>query len=291
MSDKPKVAWIKTPNSLIVNYGGETHNVLKTDSGYEKILQAIKENKLEEIPGLVSLAKRVEKSSKGIFKVQNNQVVVNNVVVPPLLGERILDHEREGLPFEPLVKFAENLNLNPSYRSVQQLFKFLELNKHPVTDDGCFIAYKKVREDFKDVHSGTFDNSVGNVVEMPRNNVNEDPNQTCSYGLHVANWDYARNFSNGLMIQVKVNPADVVAVPVDYNSAKMRVCKYVVMAVVENPSDALYIDTSISDDLESSETEENEDENSDSSCNSCGDPCSACEDEFDEKEDDEDENW
>jgi hypothetical protein len=68
---------------------------------------------------------------------------------------------------------------------------------------------------------------------MPRNQVNEDPNQTCSYGLHVANFDYASGFGSGHMLEVEVHPADVVAIPVDYNQAKMRVCKYKVIGVVE----------------------------------------------------------
>src|SRR6185312_12388473 len=104
------------------------------------------------------------------------------------LADRILAHEAEGLPIEPLCAFAENLMLNPSNRSVRQLFAFLEANKHPLTDDGCFVAYRAVRPDFRDKHSGTFDNSPGAVCELPRNAVDEDPDRTCSHGLHVAGW-------------------------------------------------------------------------------------------------------
>lgn len=131
------------------------------------------------------------------------------------------------MPFEPLVKFAENLLANPSERSVQELFNFLSVNDHPITNKGTFVAYKKVRSSFLDIHSGTMDNSVGKVVSMPRESVNPDCNVTCSYGLHVANWDYAKNHFGShedIMLEVEVNPRDVVSVPVDYNSAKMRVC-------------------------------------------------------------------
>lgn len=242
-----KVAWLSTGTSLVVNYNGETHTILKEDSGYEKVLLAIKENRLDEIPDLISLAKRVETYSNGFFKVENNKVLVDEEEVPELLGNRIVEFERGGLPFEPLVKFARNLNKNPSYRSVQQLYRFLEANKHPITDEGNFIAYKKVRPDFKDIYSGTFDNSPGNVVEMPRNQVNEDPEQSCSSGLHVATFEYACNSygsSSDTILEVEVNPADVCAVPFDYSNQKMRVSKYKVLGVVANPRIETYVDTS-----------------------------------------------
>jgi hypothetical protein len=63
---------------------------------------------------------------------------------------------------------------------------------------------------------------------MPREEVDEDPNRTCSTGLHVACFDYAKDFGERL-IEVKVNPRDVVAVPVDYNGTKLRCCQFEVI--------------------------------------------------------------
>jgi len=39
------------------------------------------------------------------------------------------------------------------------------------------------------------------------------------------------------MLEVKIDPADVVAIPTDYNNAKMRICKYEVLGVVTTPFD------------------------------------------------------
>ena len=232
-----RVSWLITDQNITVNYAGQTHIVSRTDALADRLIKAVKEENLDEIPNLVSAAKRIEQFGKGNFVVDNGQIFVMGVLAPKVLGDKIVRFSNEGLPYEPLVKFAKNLQKNPSFRAVNELFEFLEKNDHPITENGCFIAYKKVRGDFMDQHTGTMDNSVGNVVEMPRNQVNEDPTQTCSYGLHVANWDYACNvYSAGVdakMLEVEVNPADVVAVPVDYNQAKMRVCKYVVLGVVD----------------------------------------------------------
>lgn len=246
-----KVNWLITDHNITVNYEGQTHIVPRADALADKLIKAIKEEKLDEIPSLVSVSKRVKNFSNGDFVVKDGQIFVNGVLAPPVLGTKIVKFANEGLPFKPLVKFADNLQKNPSFRAVNELFSFLEKNDHPLTSDGNFIAYKRVRGNFKDIHSNTFDNSVGVTVEMARNQVNEDSTQTCSNGLHVANWYYANSQfassdpSTDVMLEVEVNPADVVSVPVDYNNAKIRVCKYKVLAIVdkEHSSDLSFRNT------------------------------------------------
>ncbi len=121
------------------------------------------------------------------------------------------------------------------------LYRFLEHNGHPLTEDGCFIAYRGVTDDFRDCRTRSIDNSVGSVVEMPREQVDDNPNNTCSYGLHVACFNYAEGFGPKL-IEVKVNPKDVVCVPEDYEGTKMRVCRYEVVNESDNrpKNDTLY---------------------------------------------------
>lgn len=231
-----KVNWLITDNNITVNYEGQTHIVSRTDALADHLIKAVKEQRLNEIPNLISAAKRIESYSKGNFVVKDGDIFVNGVKAPSALGNKIVKFSNEGLPFSPLVKFAEKLQKNPSFRAVNELFQFLEKNDHPVTEDGNFIAYKKVRPDFKDIHSGTFDNSPGVTVEMSRNEVNENPNETCSNGLHIANWDYAAHHfgsPSDTMLEVEIDPSDVVSVPVDYDRAKMRVCKYKVLGVVD----------------------------------------------------------
>lgn len=234
MSSKLR-AYAITDNNVTVNLAnGQTHIIARTDALADKLIKALREGRSDEIADLVSASKRVEKYGKGNFKVVDGVILINGQAVPDVLSRKILRFQADGLPYQPLVKFAENLQKNPSYRSVNELFQFLEKNDHPITENGNFIAYKKVRVDFKDVHTGTFDNSPGVTVEMNRNQVNEDSSQTCSSGLHVANFDYATNFYNGgLMLECEVNPADVVSIPADYNQSKMRVCRYKVLGTVD----------------------------------------------------------
>jgi hypothetical protein len=263
---KNKVASHITDRSVVVNYDNQTHIVLRTDPLADRLIDALRNDKLDLIPELVSASKRVEKFSQGTFVVKDGEILVNGAVVSPYLGSKIVKFSNDGLPYQPLVKFAANLQSNPSYRAVNELYQFLEKNDHPLTSEGNFIAYKRVRKDFKDIHSGTFDNSVGTEPSMPRNQVNEDCTQTCSDGLHVANWNYAHTrFASSdpatdVMLEVEVNPADVVSIPVDYNQSKMRVCRYKVLGVVdkEHSSDLQLrstVDSTVSDEPTTEDSE------------------------------------
>lgn len=229
-----RVSFVKTDHSVTVNVNGNTFTALKDTPEFNDVVKCLKERNYGELPNVISKALAINKYSDGTFAVKDGRLWIKDKMIPTALAAKILEFKGANLPYEPLVKFAENLLDNPSERSVEQLFSFLEKNRHPITSDGHFIAYKSIREDWKDTHSGTFDNSPGTRVAMPRDEVDDNPEQTCSRGLHVANWEYPnRHFTGARLIEVKVNPRDVVAVPVDYNGAKMRVSEYVVMSQVK----------------------------------------------------------
>lgn len=132
--------------------------------------------------------------------------------------------------------------LNPSHRAVQELYSFLETGSMALTEDGYFLTYKKIRENWTDIHSGTFDNSIGAKPYMPRNMVDENSEKTCSNGLHVCSYDYLSHFGgcdSNRVVLCKVNPKDVVAIPKDYSNTKMRVCEYEVLQEVGKTHDIL----------------------------------------------------
>jgi len=240
-----KINYILTAKTVIVNFENNTHTVDKGTVEYEQIVKCLKDKKIDDIPNIINTSARLNKYSNGKFSVESGVIVMDGEMLPSQLSDRILSFEKDELPYEPLVNFWNNLKNNPSYRARHQLFNFLEHNGHPITDDGCFIAYKGVTANFKDCHTNTFDNSVGSVVSMPREKVDDDPANTCSAGLHVASYDYAHNYyggaAAGLTVEVKVNPADVVAVPADYNGEKMRVCRYEVIGISKGERKEQYV--------------------------------------------------
>ena len=130
---------------------------------------------------------------------------------------------------QSLINFLEKLMENPSYRAVNSLYDFMQHNDIEINGEGNFYAWKRVRDNYTDCRTGTFDNSVGAEPSMPRNMVNEDPEQTCSRGLHVAAKHYLSSFYGTVTIKCEVNPKDVCCVPHDYANAKMRTCRYKVI--------------------------------------------------------------
>lgn len=174
----------------------------------------------------------VEKESKGKAVVSNGNVYFNGKVVHNTISNRILDFMREGLPFAHLLRFMENVALNPSFNSQNELFDFLENKGLPITEDGCFLAYKAIRQDWLDKYSGTISNAIGTVVEVSRGSVDDNRGNECSKGLHCGALDYVYSYGGGddRIVIVKVNPADAVSVPKDHAFQKLRTCRYEVVS-------------------------------------------------------------
>lgn len=237
MSTEKKIDWIYSGNSIALNYDGKSVVVTGADK-VDPVLQLLKEGKFDEIYEKYFAPPKVYVKQYGDRVEQKDGFVyVDGKPVSGLLNTRLNQYIEKGLPVKALVAFWRRIQNNPSNQAILRLFECLDHNHHPIAEDGRFLAWKRVRSDFKDIHSGKFDNSVGTVVEIPRNQVDEDMDRTCSYGLHVASYDYAHHQyagSQGFLLEVLVDPADVVAIPRDYNNQKMRVCKYEVVRTCED---------------------------------------------------------
>lgn len=271
------------PNSIIVSYNGKHFNLHRSDARFDPVLAAIKSDKLDEIPSLLDVAKAYNKSG---LQLKDGLLWLDGEALTDVLSERIIKFQSEKIPFDPLIKFARKLRKNPSMNSREQLYKFLEHNGHPITSEGNFIAYRGVRDDLKDSYTGKFDNSPGSVCEMDRREVDDNPNNTCSRGLHVACYDYAKGFASRL-VEVEVDPQDVVCVPTDYNGTKMRTCKFKVVNLCSKLNESTLVSSSYepsNDEFSGVEAIENE-------CNSeCEGPC---EDDWEipSNQDESDEDW
>lgn len=188
--------------------------------------------------------------------IRDGQVFVDHDMVDGSIAKQIgrFVNERVG-DWKPLVKFLENIMANPNGHSRTQLYDWLQRHDFSISEDGCFYAYKGLRSDATSVNAGPgivngehvnghLDNSVGNVVEIPRSDVQHDPSVGCSTGLHAGTYSYASTFGRGITVRVKVNPRDVVSVPTDCDSQKIRCCRYTVVEIVHSESNpALYRET------------------------------------------------
>ena len=66
--------------------------------------------------------------------------------------------------------------------------------------------------------------------------VEDDPTKACSQGLHIASKEYARDYGN--VVEVSVDPADIVIVVIWYANKKCRCCRYEVLTGKEKPAGA-----------------------------------------------------
>jgi hypothetical protein len=216
-------------SNIVVVIGNKSHTVSKTHISYQKVLDAIKANDWDTVKDVIEPKKVVLNYGQGNVSVQGEALFWKGEELHSTLAMRMIRMLQEGFPVEPMVAFMENLMQNPSKRAVTELYGFLEKNQLPITPDGHFLAYKKVKGDFTDCHTGKMDNSVGRVVEMERNKVDDDKNVTCSTGLHFCGMSYLSHFGGERTVIVKINPRDVVSIPTDYNEAKGRACRYEVI--------------------------------------------------------------
>ncbi|WNL50697.1 rIIB lysis inhibitor [Ruegeria phage RpAliso] len=224
--------------TISIFFGGKMHTIPKTDRAFEQLYEHLKEaaHDYALVETLIDKPAIIERLAFGNVKVVGSKVLYKDTPIHTTLAEKLLSMVDAGFDASNWARFLDRVMENPSERSRSCLYDFIATWNAPITEDGHFIAFKKVRHDYLDLHSGTMDNSPGQIVEMPRDRVNADPDVKCTYGLHVAATSYLGSFGWGggnRVIAVKVDPADVVAVPRDYNFAKMRVCRYLVIGDAE----------------------------------------------------------
>ena len=265
--------------SLNVFFQGKSHTIYATDAKFETAVEEYKNQNWDALHNILNPAQVFLNlyAKYEQIEVKDGNVYVSGEPISNLVASRILDFLAEGVDCVPMFKFITKLNLNPSSRAVNELYTFMEHKFLPVTDNGNFLAYKALRSDFTDVHSGKFDNNVGNVLEMPRNKVDDNKEAGCSYGFHAGTLEYARGFRpcNGKLVVVEINPADVVSIPTDCECQKLRTCKYMVHSEYEVPLEDLTYESRYSTDDDEDVDREWDDDSDDEGCCKCSE-CDYC---------------
>jgi hypothetical protein len=256
------VPFMFVDGNLTVVLNNKSYQVLPDHINYKMILEALPTATSDELLEIVDVEKAVAAFSDGLVEIKNGQVTYEGEVVHGSISKRILEFMSKGLPFQPLVTFLNNLMENPSMQSQKELYDFLEHEHLPITEDGHFLAYKAVRNDFMDKYRGVFDNHVGNVCEMTRSKVDDDRARGCSNGLHAGALNYVAGYgcleSGDKIVIVKINPRDVVSVPSDCNYEKLRTCRYEVVGEYQGELLKPLYSASLDDGVDYEDDEEDE---------------------------------
>ena len=226
-----------TDSSVTVIWEGEPHTYQKGTPNFAALRKALLEENWDAIPKCLTVASSIEVWAKGNFTVSGEQVSYKGEALPQALNARVLSMASAGEDPTRLFRFWELLQKNPSHRSVDSLYPFMEHVGIPLDEDGWIVAYKAVRTDFTDKHSGTVDNHPGAHVTYDRNKVSDDPRCPCHEGLHVGALSYAQSFGGDecILLICRVDPQHVVCVPYDESWRKMRVCEYHVVGIYTRP--------------------------------------------------------
>lgn len=234
---------IITPKSIIAFVKGKNYTIPAGSLKHKEVIAALR--KQDEKLFVAAVTKQeVEVLSQAAgqkFVVKDGVVSLDGIEIIGALQQKLSRLIAEGLPIDYFVKFVRNLRQNTSRTAVAELYDFLGYAELPITEDGCFLAYKGVRSDYwsstagktklkqgKVDSFGRIFNGIGEVIECDRVEVDDDRRNQCSNGLHVGSEKYATGFGS-ITVVVKVNPAHVVSVPLDCECQKMRVCKYEVI--------------------------------------------------------------
>jgi hypothetical protein len=226
--------FIETKNGFTVFPNGKPFLMETTDRRYSEVKDLVlKGASQEEVQDLVDNLSIFVKNNFEIDEMGN--LLWGGEVIHNALSFRIKEMISGGYSLEPTKRFLDKINENPSETSRSELYDFLKVNSLPITEDGDFLAYKRVRLDYFDIYSKTIDNSVGRTVSMTREKVDDNKDNTCSTGLHFCSYDYFNSgmFTDGRLMVIKINPKDVVSIPADYDNAKGRCCKYEVISEIE----------------------------------------------------------
>lgn len=208
--------------------------------------------------------------SKGRLTRAGNSLYMDGDPIDPALEHviiKVIDSKKteDQKQWAALGAFSNSLYSVPSDYIRKQLYTWLQANISDgdskgfrIQEDGSVVGYKgcAVDEDGTPIsrnkghaivhstpgapgipHEGAIPNEVGSVVEMPRSEVEDDPSNPCSTGLHIGTYGYARGWAGngGKVLTVSFMPEDVVSVPVDCDAQKLRVCRYHVLDAEDAP--------------------------------------------------------
>jgi hypothetical protein len=269
--------------TIIVD-GGVQHTIRQGSLNFAKAVDFYIAQNWEELINVISPENYIKKlyAKYEQIEVKDGNVYVNDVAIHTLDGQRIIECLAKGADVTHIFKFVIRLQNNPSRRAVQELYKFLEHKNLGISVNGNLIAYKAVRNNYTDKHTGSFDNSIGNVLEMSRNQVDDDKDNGCSYGFHAGSLKYATEFASGndRVVLVEIDPADVVSIPTDCEFQKLRTCKYKVISEFERPLEEhiAYESSLDNDDLDWDDGDDDDDEGccNCAECDCCSIDCDYC---------------
>lgn len=230
---------------ILVVVNGKSHTITEAHPNFEEIRDRLLGREFEGLDRLIDVQGKILSELSENVTISGNTLYYKGEPLYDSLANTVVEFYRTGRSFVNLVNFMERLFENPSRHSRTQLFEFLDRHEFAITDEGYFLAYKGVDRDLCSITWGSayvngelvvgkIPNNPGNLIQMDRRDVMDDPTVACSHGLHAGTWEYASGFGP-VVVEVMVNPKHVASVPNDCNFQKIRTEEYRVLRQVATP--------------------------------------------------------
>lgn len=222
--------YVLQENFVSIVVKGKPFSLNSSHPTFSQVKRAIERKQFDRLPKLMTLADKIAATVSGAVSFRNGVVYYHGRPVNSGLTKRIVELATTKQPVAYMLKFMDNLYQNPSQDTIKELYEFLRRYRLPITDDGCFMAYKNVTADYKDNYSQTFDNTVGQVLVMTRKGVDANRRNLCSSGFHFCSISYLAGFGDhgDHIMGIKINPKDVVSIP-EMDAGKGRTWRYEVV--------------------------------------------------------------
>lgn len=246
------IAYTVTPRAINILLKGRMRTVDDTHPNFGAVREALKNyakypspDLEDRIGELVDIPAFIARVTEGRVKIGDNEVFFDDKQVHGVIASRLLSALTHGFDVKPLARFLERVRANPIPTAEDELYLWMEGSNLPLTSDGCFLAFKKVNDNYKSYHDGQTDNSIGaKLPELSADHYDTDRYRTCSSGYHFCAYNYLPAYygSTGRVVICKVAPEDVVSIPNDYNNAKGRAKTYEIIGEVPENEAAQFFD-------------------------------------------------
>jgi len=264
--------------NIALYLAGDVLQARSDHPSYQAILEGLLANdETVDYPALFS-AERAIASKFSVLSdrvsVKNGEVYLDGDQVDGALERQIVSFLEAGEDFTPLVLFYEKLLSNPLGNVQQGIYDWAVANGLTISDDGNLLGYKSLqstedgykpsrasatgqdRVNGQEVGQGNeIVQNPGDVVEMPRSKVLNEPSRACADGLHIGTFSYAHSFYGDTVMLVEFNPRDIVSLPDSNSSWKLRVCRYTVLMPVSEALAAPVFHTVVEPDEDDSKGE------------------------------------
>ena len=144
-----KYPYLSTTSIVVIHIDGKQYTVGKDHPNFDAIKDIADSGDHSGIESLIDVSaaiNNVDDFSIGCVESQGDVILYKGEPLHTSLTKRIIQLHYCGQPIEKLVVFLTNLMDNPSSSAITELYDFLDFGNLPITEDGCFLAYKNLRE-------------------------------------------------------------------------------------------------------------------------------------------------